>query len=41
MMTHKQRKFARDIGSDGYARDAGDAVTLAKKLMENTLSNPY
>jgi 5-methyltetrahydrofolate--homocysteine methyltransferase len=27
-------KFARDIGADGYARDAGEAVQLAKKLME-------
>jgi corrinoid protein of di/trimethylamine methyltransferase len=26
-------KFARDIGADGYAPDAGEAVTLAKKLM--------
>jgi methanogenic corrinoid protein MtbC1 len=27
-------KFARDIGADGYAADGADAVTLAKKLME-------
>jgi len=27
-------KFARDIGADGYAPDAGEAVQLAKKLME-------
>lgn len=26
-------KFARDIGADGYAQDAGEAVTLAKRLM--------
>ena len=28
-------KYAKDIGSDGYAPDAGEAVDLAKKLMEN------
>jgi methanogenic corrinoid protein MtbC1 len=27
-------KFAASIGSDGYAPDAGEAVTLAKKLLE-------
>lgn len=27
-------KFARDIGADGYAADAGQAVDLAKRLME-------
>jgi len=27
-------KFARDIGADGYAPDAGEAVDLAKKLMK-------
>ncbi|MFB0520665.1 MAG: B12-binding domain-containing protein, partial [Desulfatiglandales bacterium] len=27
-------KFARDIGADGYAPDAGDAVSLAKRLIE-------
>jgi 5-methyltetrahydrofolate--homocysteine methyltransferase len=32
-------KFARDIGSDGYAQDAGGAVTLAKKLMEHPPSD--
>ncbi|TSA12203.1 MAG: hypothetical protein D4R74_11775 [Betaproteobacteria bacterium] len=26
-------KFARDIGADGYAGDAGEAVELAKRLM--------
>jgi methanogenic corrinoid protein MtbC1 len=26
-------KFALDIGADGYARDAGEAVSLAKQLM--------
>lgn len=26
-------KFACDIGADGYAQDAGEAVTLAKKLV--------
>ncbi len=26
-------KFANDIGADGYARDAGDAVSLAKSLL--------
>ena len=28
-------KFARDIGADGYAPNAGEAVTLAKRLMED------
>jgi 5-methyltetrahydrofolate--homocysteine methyltransferase len=28
-------KFARDISADGYAPDAGEAVTLAKRLMGN------
>jgi len=27
-------KFARDIGADGYAADGADAVTLAKRLMQ-------
>jgi len=27
-------KFAASIGADGYAADAGDAVALAKKLLE-------
>ena len=27
-------KFAREIGADGYAQDAGDSVDLAKKLMQ-------
>lgn len=27
-------KFARDIGADGYARDAGDAVALVKSLLQ-------
>lgn len=27
------QKFARDIGADGYAQDAGEAVSLAKRLM--------
>ena len=26
-------KFAEDIGADGYAQDAGDAVELVKKLL--------
>jgi 5-methyltetrahydrofolate--homocysteine methyltransferase len=26
-------KFARDIGADGYARDAGEAVELARSLL--------
>ena len=26
-------KFANDVGADGYAPDAGEAVTLAKRLM--------
>jgi len=26
-------KFARDIGADGYAQDAGEAVTLVKRLL--------
>ena len=29
-------KFARDIGADGYAADAGEAASLAKRLMGNT-----
>ena len=28
------RKYATDIGADGYAKDAGEAVSLAKQLME-------
>ena len=28
-------KYAKDIDSDGYAPDAGEAVDLAKKLMRN------
>lgn len=28
-------KFAMDIGADGYARDAGEAVSLAKQLMHH------
>ena len=27
-------KFAHDIGADGYAKDAGSAVTLVKRLMQ-------
>jgi len=27
-------KFAKDIGADGYAADAGEAVSLARQLME-------
>jgi predicted dehydrogenase len=30
------QKFARDIGADGYAPEAGEAVELAKKLMEKS-----
>jgi len=29
-------KFAKDIGADGYGSDAGEAVDLAKKLIEHT-----
>jgi 5-methyltetrahydrofolate--homocysteine methyltransferase len=29
------QKFANDIGADGYAEDAGAAVSVAKKLMKN------
>jgi methylmalonyl-CoA mutase cobalamin-binding domain/chain len=29
-------KFARDIGANGYAADAGEAVTLVKRLMGKT-----
>jgi corrinoid protein of di/trimethylamine methyltransferase len=29
-------KFAHDIGSDGYAHDAGEAVKLAKQLLRGT-----
>lgn len=28
------KKFATDIGADGYAKDAGEAVSLAKQLMK-------
>jgi 5-methyltetrahydrofolate--homocysteine methyltransferase len=28
-------KFARDIGADGYAQDAGEAVELAGRLIDN------
>ena len=28
-------KFAKDIGADGYAPDAGEAASLAKRLMGN------
>ncbi|RLB15430.1 MAG: cobalamin-binding protein [Deltaproteobacteria bacterium] len=28
-------KFAMDIGADGYARDAGEAVSLAKQLVSH------
>jgi len=28
------KKYATDIGADGYAKDAGEAVSLAKQLME-------
>ncbi len=28
------QKFARDIGADGYAQDAGEAVSLAKRLLD-------
>lgn len=27
-------KFAKDIGADGYAPDAGEAVDLAKRLVK-------
>ena len=27
-------KFAHDIGADGYARDAGEAVSLVKRLLQ-------
>ena len=29
-------KYARDIGADGYASDAGEAVDLAKDLMKRS-----
>jgi 5-methyltetrahydrofolate--homocysteine methyltransferase len=29
------QKFASDIGADGYARDAGEAVPLAKRLVND------
>ena len=32
--------FARDIGADGYARDAGDAVGLAKSFMRQDPATP-
>ena len=28
------RKFAMDIGADGYGVDAGEAVTLVRKLLD-------
>jgi methanogenic corrinoid protein MtbC1 len=28
-------KFARDIGADAYAHDAGEAVAVAKRLLES------
>jgi len=28
------QKFATDIGADGYAQDAGEAVSLAKRLLD-------
>ena len=28
------QKFCDDIGADGYAQDAGDAVSLAKRLIQ-------
>ena len=30
-------KYAKDIASDGYAPDAGEAVSLAKKLMGDSI----
>lgn len=30
-------KFAKDIGADGYAPDAGEAVNLARKLMKDNI----
>jgi len=27
-------KFSRDIGADGYAQDAGEAVVLVKRLLK-------
>jgi len=29
------KKFADDIGADGYARDGGEVITLVKSLLEN------
>ena len=29
------KKFATDIGADGYASDAGEAVDLVKRLMKS------
>jgi len=31
------QKFCDDIGADGYAQDAGDAVALAKRLIQESL----
>jgi 5-methyltetrahydrofolate--homocysteine methyltransferase len=28
------QKYADDIGADGYAQDAGEAVTLTRRLVE-------
>ncbi len=33
-------KFARDIGADAYAADAGDAVAAARRLMSSEASAP-
>ena len=30
-------KYANDIGADGYAQDAGEAIDLAKKLLTGWL----
>jgi 5-methyltetrahydrofolate--homocysteine methyltransferase len=30
-------KFAKDIGADGYAPDAGEAITLTKELLKPLL----
>ena len=28
------QKFSNDIGADGYAQDAGEAISLVKRLMK-------
>ena len=35
------QKYCHDIKADGYARDAGDAVSLVKELMKERISKTY